>query len=437
MLGSFLSTQVYSKIISIVNERLLHRPSPDIAGLNAVIERLLALDDSLVPQAEKTKLRKTLQILPPLPEGVKNGKTVLLPYTGPQTMQRRNSENPELYSVYPFRLFGIGKPGLQKAIDTFESRLCRFQGCWSQDPVQSAMLGLTDTAKNYVVACFRSKEPEYKFPAFWRERNDYTPDQDNGGNGELGLQNMIMYNDGAKSYMLPAFPENWSGFFKLHAPGKTQVVGRIKNGKLTELKTTPERRRAAFADAAPSKAKREPLKFDNLKQTNLTAVFEPAGLMAVKQTLAGGPSTPALPSEIGHPAENAFREGGKHMNSGQDADGFNPRGVNTGLVIDAGSPVTVNAIQFVTAEDMPKRDPLLITIEATNEPGAMEPSYSGWKLLYSGTSGLAETMERRTHGMTAGFANVTKYRFYRLLITQVRDGSTDGVQYSRVILGKD
>jgi len=186
--------------------------------------------------------------LPPLPTATIKGKMVLLPYTGAQTAQSFNSENPELYAIYPFRLFGLGKPGLDMAINTFNARKQRDKGCWVQDPIQAAMLGDANTAKEYVSFNFTRKAPRLKFPAFWATGNDYNPDEDNGGNGENGLQQMLMQTDGKKIMLLPAWPAGWDATFKLNAPYNTTVEGRVLKGKLVYLKVTPASRLADVVD---------------------------------------------------------------------------------------------------------------------------------------------------------------------------------------------
>jgi hypothetical protein len=226
----------------------VHDPAPDIAGLRAVLPRLLALPDRLVDAATRTGWKKMLQEIPPLPVGKKGGKPVLLPYAGEQTAKARNGENPELYAVYPFRLYGLGRPDFQMALDTFTARKCQQKGCWVQDPIQAAMLGLSGVAKEYVSYNFSRSEPRLKFPAFWAKGNDYAPDEDNGGNGENGLQQMLMQADGKKIMLLPAWPKEWDAKFKLNAPGQTTVQGEVRNGKLMDLVVTPPERVADVVD---------------------------------------------------------------------------------------------------------------------------------------------------------------------------------------------
>ncbi|TWI94567.1 hypothetical protein JN11_04677 [Mucilaginibacter frigoritolerans] len=226
-----------------------HDPAPDIAGLHAVLSRLVALPPDLADEKLRENWKRFYGELPELPIGDKDGKKVLLPYTGPQNIKGHNLENPELYAVYPFRLYGLGKPGLQLANNTFDERHFKDMGCWVQDPIQAAMLGLADVAKTYVTFNFTRKDPLLKFPAFWATGHDYAPDEDNGGNGENGLQEMLMQVDGKKILLLPAWPKEWGNTeFKLNAPYNTTVQGRVVDGKLTDLIVTPASRKADVID---------------------------------------------------------------------------------------------------------------------------------------------------------------------------------------------
>src|SRR5277367_5974436 len=191
----------------------VHDPAPDIAGLRAVLPRMLALPDGLVDAARKSSWKRLLGEIPELPVGVKNGKKLLLPYSGPQTAKPKNGENPELYAIYPFRIFGISRPDLDLALRSFIGRRCTQKGCWVQDPIQAAMIGLGDVAKDYVAFALTRRDPSLKFPACWAHGNDYQPDQDNGGNGEHGLQSMLLQSDGRKILLLPAWPKGWDVTF--------------------------------------------------------------------------------------------------------------------------------------------------------------------------------------------------------------------------------
>lgn len=43
---------------------------------------------------------------------------------------------------------------------------------------------------------------------------------------------------------MPAWPKQWDVDFKLHAPKQTVVEGKVRNGKVIDLKVTPEERGA-------------------------------------------------------------------------------------------------------------------------------------------------------------------------------------------------
>lgn len=224
---------------------MVKNPASDIGGLSYVVDRLLALPATTTSEADRAAWTKFKGILPPLPRGEKREKKdVLLPYTGPQTSRIRNGENVELYAVYPFRIFGMGKPDLQIARDTFDVRTFYSAGCWMQDPIHAAYLGLTAKAKKDVEHVFKKQSPYTTFPGFWAPTNDYDPDQDNGGNGENALQKMLMHCDGKKILLLPAWPKEWEADFRLNAPYQTKITGHVKDGKITSLKVDPEARRA-------------------------------------------------------------------------------------------------------------------------------------------------------------------------------------------------
>ncbi len=217
-------------------------PAPDIAGLRWVLGGLLTLPPDLISAGQRSQWQQLLGEIPALPTGTTNGVTVLRPaevFDG-----GHNSENPELYSVYPFRHFGLGKPGLDLARATFAVRRFKTNGCWRQDGIQAALLGEAGVARSNVVFVLTRKEGQCRFPAFWAHGSDYVPDEDNGGNGVNALQLMLMQAEGRKILLLPAWPKNWDCAFKLHAPLQTTVEGKVRNGKVEDLVVTPAERRA-------------------------------------------------------------------------------------------------------------------------------------------------------------------------------------------------
>jgi hypothetical protein len=107
-----------------------------------------------------------------------------------------------------------------------------------------AYLGLADEARTFVVERARNKNKGSRFPAFWGPNYDWVPDQDHGGILMKALQSMLIQADGDQIYLLPAWPKDWNADFKLHAPGKTTMQGRVENGKLVSLDVQPPSRKA-------------------------------------------------------------------------------------------------------------------------------------------------------------------------------------------------
>jgi alpha-L-fucosidase 2 len=217
-------------------------PLPDIAGLRYTLPKLLELPENLTTEVQRGRWTRMLGELPPLPIGEKDGATVLLP--AEKFDKKKNTENPELYAVFPFRIFGVGKPDLDLARRTFAARLHQSHDCWSQDDIQMAMLGLAEQAKDFVSRrASPASHSDSRFPAFWNAFHDWIPDMDHGGVLQMALQSMLMQCEGSEIRLLPAWPREWDSEFKLHAPQQTIVEGKVRGGKIVDLTVTPKERR--------------------------------------------------------------------------------------------------------------------------------------------------------------------------------------------------
>ncbi|HYZ84552.1 MAG TPA: DUF5703 domain-containing protein [Bryobacteraceae bacterium] len=217
----------------------VENPAPEIAGLRYVINELLASKVLTVKNVQATA-RRILSQLPDLPVEEVNGKKVLLA-AEKNLGETKNKENPELYAVFPYRLFGVNKPDLDLGRTTFEARKVKANGGWVQDSIQAAYLGLNNTARQLVVESFTA-QPAGRFPAFWGPNYDWMPDQTHGNVATIALQAMLLQNDGAKLVMFPAWPKDWDVEFKLYARDNTIVEGSYKGGKVERLNVTPARR---------------------------------------------------------------------------------------------------------------------------------------------------------------------------------------------------
>ncbi|TAH38580.1 MAG: LamG domain-containing protein [Planctomycetota bacterium] len=209
---------------------------PSVAGLHAVLPRLLARE----PRAEWQRL---LAALPPLPVVERDGARVLAAAERFQAT-RQNCETPELYALWPFRLYGIGRPRLEEARRAYERRHDRFSAGWPQDGQFAALLGLTEEARANLLAKAGNSHPAMRFPALWGPNFDWCPDQCHGANLMLTLQLMLLQCHGDEIRVLPAWPADWDVSFRLHAPGRTQVECVYRDGKIETLQVTPPQRRA-------------------------------------------------------------------------------------------------------------------------------------------------------------------------------------------------
>ena len=216
-------------------------PMPEVAGCIAVTDRLLGLPDTATPPAERALWRRLRDKMPDLPTRQIKGKTALAP--AEKFANKRNSEVPELYAVFPFRLVALGRPNLDWGIEALHHRRDRGASGWRQDDIFMAYLGLADEARKNLVARARSHDRKERFPAFWGPNFDWTPDQDHGGILLKAFQAMLMQTDGEKIFLLPAWPKDWDVDFRLHAPGRTVVQGKVRGGKVLNLKVTPPRRK--------------------------------------------------------------------------------------------------------------------------------------------------------------------------------------------------
>ncbi len=217
-------------------------PMPELAGLHSITKRLAALPKNLTSEPDRKFWSELSVKLPEIPLRETPSGIALAP--AERFENKQNVENPELYAVFPFRLFGVGMPNPEYGENALEHRWDKGHFGWRQDDIFMAYLGLTEQAKNGLVSRAKNYDKTKRFPAFWGPNYDWTPDQDHGGTLMKAFQSMLLQTDpySKKIYLTPAWPKDWDVDFKLHAPYKTVIEGRIIKGKIENLKVTPESR---------------------------------------------------------------------------------------------------------------------------------------------------------------------------------------------------
>ncbi|MDD5707514.1 MAG: DUF5703 domain-containing protein [Kiritimatiellae bacterium] len=162
-------------------------PTPDVAGLHRVLDGLLALPAADLPAEFRKQCERMRTELPPIPvvnvdwaarfrsddgkkfpfpSQAKPGARCLAPAEVILDKNPHNSENSELYAIFPFRQFGIGRPDLDVAVESYWRRLFTMNNCWGQVEIHAASVGLGDEAWRGLVQRGKAHNALCRFPAF-------------------------------------------------------------------------------------------------------------------------------------------------------------------------------------------------------------------------------------------------------------------------------
>ena len=201
--------------------KMARNPSSTIAALHAMKNSL-------------ENIGKDASILPNIPLQVIEGDTCIAPAESWERIQ--NSETPQLYPVFPWRIYGLGRPNLNIARNTYfkdtHALEMRSTKGWKQDNIWAACLGLTGEAKRLNLE--KLSDGTYRFPAFWEPGFDWAPDHNRGGAGMIGLQEMLLQEDlDHNPILFPAWPREWNCRFRLYISGQRCIDGEINKGKIT------------------------------------------------------------------------------------------------------------------------------------------------------------------------------------------------------------
>jgi hypothetical protein len=216
--------------------KMAYNATSTIAALQTLATRLLELPAQYLDSTKRIHYEQFLERLPEIRLREIDGHTVIAPAW--QWERINNTESPQLYPVFPWGIYGLGKAGLDTAINTYryDPDVLKFRDYigWKQDAIWAARLGLTEDAKELMTK--KLQNSGRKFPAFWGPGYDWTPDHNWGGSGMIALQEMLLQTDGEKLLLLPAWPEEWNVHFKLHAPNNRIIECNYIDGEVKKLK---------------------------------------------------------------------------------------------------------------------------------------------------------------------------------------------------------
>jgi len=220
--------------------KMAYNSTSTISALKVVLENMISY--SAADSTKSAHWKQMLSTIPPITIREENGKKMISPA---KLWERINNvESPQLYPVFPWRLYGVGKNNLDVAVNTYlyDSDALKFRSHvgWKQDNIFAACLGLTKEAQK--LTSLKMKDSGLRFPAFWGPGYDWTPDHNWGGSGMIGLQEMLMQTNGEQILLFPAWPVEWNVHFKMHAPHNTTVEAELKDGKVIALQVYPAER---------------------------------------------------------------------------------------------------------------------------------------------------------------------------------------------------
>lgn len=226
-------------------------PADHIAGLLAVLPRLIAVAGRVGYNAAVIeRWRGNLELVPPLPRGIMqttpgfasaDWRTSMLTWQDPlpgtdflpaaqvHHKRKENWEDPELYAIFPYALYGAGMPDYEAMLSTYQKRLNpepRYG--WSQTGIWAARLGLADEAADVLLRHFGYSanlpgglmfSPGYHLPG----RPDVADCAyfDSPGAMAMGVNEMLVQDHTGEVRLRPAWPADEAVNFKLwHAGGE-------------------------------------------------------------------------------------------------------------------------------------------------------------------------------------------------------------------------
>lgn len=235
---------------------LVDDPADALDGIRAIFPKFIELSEKFDRDTDlRAKCKEIHSLLTDPPRGLwRSGKVFDLSVdvyapargVGPYP-ERKNGETPQLYRIYPYGLSGIGTNDYELAKRTYEKRIINnLPAGWSQDGIWAARLGLADEAARIVKEQARLKN-SFRYGGWksgddvsWpeddtlaaHERLSINPFLDAGGNSAFNLQDMLLQSHQGIIRLIPAWPRDWSGLFRLRARQGFLITAAVENGTM-------------------------------------------------------------------------------------------------------------------------------------------------------------------------------------------------------------
>jgi hypothetical protein len=258
--------------------------APTVAAVTALTERLLALPTELTTQTQRSAWQAYAEMLPELPRSPDRSTFTVYENIEEFPLNASNSETPQLYSVFPFRLFTAARANASdidlsaalKAATGGQPGYGQNSG-WAQDLINDALLGRSLEASALAIdramhsgcrgqptgalifgwyrRCAPDQEQQwgYRFKGYGYQGaglSAHPPAVEELSNMQTAINFMLMQpmDDGFEGgiAMFPAWPCDWDVDVKLAAPGNTTVEVHYTGGKLQKMVVQPPQRASAI-----------------------------------------------------------------------------------------------------------------------------------------------------------------------------------------------
>ena len=228
-----------------------------VAGIRVVTDRILnELPSSILNKyfnsTEIAFYQEMNEIAPNIPLMIaSDNKTQIVSPGARLPPKNGNTENSELYTVHPFRIYQWFKPNLTLALNTYNHRRFRCNKGWCQDILDSAMLGLTGEASSMLIDRAYSRQDgfNWKWDGFSGRFQDYQPSLDHLSWSRTAIHYMLIQNNFKthEIYLLPTWPCEWNVKFKFYAINQTIVELEYNgisstSGNVVSLSVIPKER---------------------------------------------------------------------------------------------------------------------------------------------------------------------------------------------------
>ena len=213
---------------------MAYNPSSVVAALRTVTEQFEAykaakgIQDTSAYALDSTFISR----IPDMPLRTIEGDTCIAPAIVWARIQ--NVETPQLYPVFPWRIYGMGRPGLNTARNTYlkdpHALKMRTHIGWKQDNIWAAC-SVLPTMRHALTLRNLPTGLTASLPSGTLAMT--APDCNRGGAAMIGLQEMLLQEapDG-QLLLFQAWPREWNVKFRLHATGGRIVNAEIKDGKI-------------------------------------------------------------------------------------------------------------------------------------------------------------------------------------------------------------